>query len=409
MDAMAFASLAEPALQTGQTDGVRSALARYTALYDNEAALVNRDGRLVLYSGGGTSLPDAARGEVDGALAGMPSGPAGTIWPWTRRPLVVAVPVTSGGDVVGALSIISPTGPIRRLVLLRWGLLTTGGLMAAAMTNLVARRLVEWILRPVHYLDAAAQELSHGSLAAHTPLESGPPELRQLVKKFNFMAEAVRGIIDRERRFASYAGHQLRTPLAALQLQLENLQMRLPLSDAGLVEPMMDEVDRLAGICADLVEFARGRSADCTNAGTSLLEAVAARADAWDVVVVSSPSEEVLVNINESRLGQVLDILLDNAFKYGGAGNAVSVTVDLPANGAVVVHVVDAGPGIPSGARERAVEPFWRAPDVQNLPGSGLGLAIAVSLLRDVGGEVELRAAVPRGLDAAVLLPLAGA
>jgi signal transduction histidine kinase len=74
-------------------------------------------------------------------------------------------------------------------------------------------------------------------------------------------------------------------------------------------------------------------------------------------------------------------------------------------DGGVSVHVVDTGPGLSEEQRRRATEPFWRAPDAQNIEGSGLGLPIAVVLIEVSGGHIDLLSAPEGGLDARVWLP----
>ena len=98
-------------------------------------------------------------------------------------------------------------------------------------------------------------------------------------------------------------------------------------------------------------------------------------------------------------LSSALDVVLDNAIKFGPAGSSVRVTVQRDADGAVVA-VRDEGPGLGPDELRRAGDRFWRGRRHQNVDGSGLGLAIARTLLEQSGATLELRSPRRRGLEA---------
>ena len=104
-----------------------------------------------------------------------------------------------------------------------------------------------------------------------------------------------------------------------------------------------------------------------------------------------------------TAVGQALDVLIDNALKYGAT--SVSVWVR-PIDDGVAVHVVDNGPGLSEEQRQKATERFWRAPTSQNTVGSGLGLPIVAVLVETSGGRFDLRAADPHGLEAVLWFPM---
>ena len=107
-----------------------------------------------------------------------------------------------------------------------------------------------------------------------------------------------------------------------------------------------------------------------------------------------------------TAVDQALDVLIDNALKYG----ATSVTVSVrPADGdRIAVHVVDDGPGLSEEQRKQATERFWRAPTSQNTIGTGLGLPIVAVLVETSGGTLDLRPAEPTGLEAVLFFPADG-
>ena len=145
-------------------------------------------------------------------------------------PLVVAVPVGRGGEVIGAVVTVSPTGRRARRRHAPGASCAGGGLVVLFAGIVAAWSLARWTLRPVAELDAAAHELGAGDYAARVPAADGPPELRRLGTAFNEMAATVADSLERQRAFVSHASHQLRNPLTALRLRVEDL-------GADLTEP----------------------------------------------------------------------------------------------------------------------------------------------------------------------------
>ena len=225
VDAARFASLADPALRgTNRWGALRDELRRYHELYGISVAVADRDARLAMWTDDPRAFAaPTAHQHIQQALAGERVGANGTIWPWRRGPLVVAVPVTSGGEVVGAVVSLSPTAGMRSDVERAWLLLAGGGLAAGTVFVIFALTLVQWITRPVAELGAAAARLRTGALDARVPVGPGPAELRALAESFNAMADSVADALARQRAFVSQASHQLRNPLTALRLSVEEL------------------------------------------------------------------------------------------------------------------------------------------------------------------------------------------
>jgi len=139
LDASGYASLAEASLGTNQMVSLRDGLDRYYELYGIAVAVANRDGELVAMSGERAAF-DApeVRQRLRQALAGDRAGGDRTVWPWQSDPLIVAVPVTSGTEVIGAVVSLSPTDRLRDDELRIWSLATVAGLVALAVFGVVA-------------------------------------------------------------------------------------------------------------------------------------------------------------------------------------------------------------------------------------------------------------------------------
>jgi len=150
-DATRFASLAAPALRSGELESLKDELLSYYTLYGIATMLVDQDQRVL--SVFGTSVTDFDT-TVRGALAGRQVSSPATLWPWQSQRLVVAVPVSDGGAVLGSILLASPTGHGRRSVVIAWLALGAGGLLAVVACVVTAYWLAGWVLRPVTRLRA---------------------------------------------------------------------------------------------------------------------------------------------------------------------------------------------------------------------------------------------------------------
>jgi signal transduction histidine kinase len=418
-DTARFASLAEPALRSGELVTLRAELTRYDGLYGIAAAIVDQDGKIVVASRPGLRLDGAARARLRSALSGDRSGIEEVVWPWRRDPLVVAEPVGRGGEVVATAVTISPTGAVRARITTRWTELAAAGLAALLGFGLAAIPLTRWILRPVRELDEVTGELSAGQWQARVPVTTGPAELRRLGEHFNAMAAAMSRILEQEKAFVSYAGHQLRNPLGTLRLRVENLAPHLPPAGERDLALAIDEATRLGRILDGILALVRAeggnyriRVVDC---GRVARERVTAwRRDSPGVRLRVRGATHAAALAVQGGVGQILDALIDNAVKFAGPDATVTVTVsrphrpaDAPDEPVVFIDIVDDGPGLPSADLAVATQRFWRATAHQNVDGTGLGLAIASALAEASGGVLLLMPARPHGLHARVILPAA--
>ncbi|WP_430786681.1 sensor histidine kinase [Actinoplanes sp. G11-F43] len=406
-DATRFASLAAPAVRSGELDTLTEELRRYQELYGIGTMLVDQDQRLLSVYG---SFPEHPEPAIRGALAGHQVGSPATLWPWEREPLVVAVPISDGGAVLGVILTVSPTDRSRRAVLSVWLVLALVGVLAVAACLTTAHRLAGWVLKPVTGLDAAAHEIAAGDSAARVPPGLGPPELRRLSASFNEMADAVSEAMQRQREFVAHASHQLRNPLTVLRLRIEDLGSHY--DDEYLRadrESALEETDRLAGVLDGLLALAqaeRGRPgleiADAAGLTTDRVKAWLPLAERRGVDLTADvPDEPVPIRSVATALDQALDALIDNALKFTPPGGRVEVELTATDGGAEVT-VRDTGPGMTADQCRQATERFWRAPDAQNVDGAGLGLSIVTVLVEASGGRFTLAPADSGGLAATI-------
>jgi signal transduction histidine kinase len=382
-------------------------LVGYHDLYGIAAAVADRDGKLIVVAGDRASFqPQSVNHRLQQALAGERAGGDRTVWPWQDEPLAVAVPVTSNGEVIGAVVTLSPTNRLRSAEIQYWSLTAVAGLAALAAFVAVAVALARWIVRPVNELDDTAQRVTAGALDARVPAGLGPPELRRLARSFNEMADNVVEALTRQRAFVSQASHQLRNPLTALRIRMDNLSEYV--EEAGQPEHRLtlEETDRFGLILDGLLALARAERGQHQRTTVDAAATADGRVLAWGplaemrgITLSRLGVRTAPVSAVETAVDQALDALIDNALKFAGTG--ATVLVDVRVSGSTVdIHVVDDGPGLSDEDRRQAAERFWRARDAQNIDGAGLGLAIAVALVEASGGQLQLLPAHPRGLDA---------
>ncbi|GID59300.1 sensor histidine kinase [Actinoplanes couchii] len=325
----------------------------------------------------------------------------GTIW--------VSVPIHPGEPTQGALRVRVSSEPLTARIHQFRYLLGGVGVAVLTVSALIALALARWIGRPVRELERATRSLADGA-ATPAPTLNGPPELRRLAATFNTTAARLQELIAAQRSFVGHASHQLKTPLTALRLRLENLEDDVPAESAGTLRAAVVETDRLSGMVDTLLAMTRTEHSAPATEPVAVDTLVHARIAVWRPVAADKQVDlsvkgaaGTVAQAVPGALEQILDNLLSNALNV--APPSSTVTVSWAISGAEVsLHVLDAGPGLTADQRELALQPFWRAPEAPR-GGTGLGLALAAKLAEAGGGALRLDAAHPTGLDAALTLP----
>jgi signal transduction histidine kinase len=414
-DTNQFAAGAQQATTAVDQEALRADLARYAELYGITAAVVSRGGTTWAVAGRLEALDEQQVAErISQARAGHQSTAPPTVWPWSDRPIVVAVPVVRADNVIAVAVTVSATTSLRAGTGRDLGLLLLADLTALALLVVVAGRLARWVLRPVDVLDAAARQISTGTLTTRVDATTGPVELRRLAATFNGMAQAVELAMQRQEAFVADASHQLRNPLMALVLRLEALGMNLDEEQRRQLEPAREEATRLGVILDELLELATALHLAARPAAIDVGLLVRARLDAWQPVAdrgavrLRGPANGVPLTglADPALIASALDSVLDNAVKFSPPGGEVAV--DLAGEAATVrIDVVDAGPGLSEDDLAHIGDRFWRSTAHQNVPGCGLGLSIARALLDATGGSLSFARVTPHGLHVTLRLPRA--
>ncbi|MBZ4488676.1 HAMP domain-containing histidine kinase [Microbacterium sp. cx-55] len=348
--------------------------------------------------------------DFDAALAGEESVRSLDESVLGEKGLQVTVPAkTDEGRVDGAVRVTVPSAPVDAQVQSIWLFRLGVGSIVLVLSVIVSAVVATSILRPLRLLDAMAGRISDGDVKVRANLdEMGPPEMRRLADTLNEAARRIDVLLSAQQAFTADASHQLRTPLTALRLGLENLHDRLhDPDDKAAVDRALRESGRLSRLVSDLLALARSQAPSGAPAAIDVGAVLGERGRFWAEsaedagvrIVVEMASAERHVRATTGHLEQALDNLIDNALRASPAGGIVTIRESTLSSGALI-EVIDHGPGMSAEDRARAFDRFWST----TVGGSGLGLAIARELVEHDGGAITLVDTPGGGLTARLLL-----
>jgi signal transduction histidine kinase len=409
-DAVAIASLSEDTLeQHAPAPPALTTLAhRYQVDTGGRVVVVDAEGRAIVDSSArGVGADFATRPEIASALAGTVATGVRHSNTLGTDLLYVAVPAASGGVVHGAVRITYPTSEVDARVRRYWLILAVIAAVVLAVSAALAVGFSRWIVRPLTRVDAAAEEVAGGNLAVRVP-RTGPPELRRLAASFNDMVVKLEALLRSQEQFVADASHQLRTPLTALRLRLENLDRDGGQARADELEGALEEVERLSGLVDGLLSLARADRAASAPVDLDVAAAVEERVEAWSALAAEQEVQldirlegRPYARVTPGRIEQILDNLLANALDVAPAGSSVDVHATR-ADDWIEIRIGDRGPGMSDDQIGRAFDRFWRAGSSE--AGFGLGLPIVQRLVRADGGDIELRPRAGGGLECLIRL-----
>jgi signal transduction histidine kinase len=276
-------------------------------------------------------------------------------------------------------------------------------------TGLAYRR----ISRPLGDLLGAAERVAEGDYEVAVRPD-GPRELRALTATFNDMAARLATTDEQRRRFLADVTHELRTPLAILRSGIEAQIDGIHARDDAHLTSLLEETQRLGRLVEDLHTLALAEAGrivlhpERIHPGALVEDAVASHrglAENQGVTLEASVAADVPdLDLDPTRIRQVLDNLLSNAVRHTPAGRAVRVRVNREPNEPLVrLTVTDAGTGFPAGQFDHVFDRFARAADSG---GSGLGLSIARDLVAAHGGTIRAWNEPAGGASVSLTLPV---
>jgi two-component system sensor histidine kinase MtrB len=268
------------------------------------------------------------------------------------------------------------------LALVAAAVLTTlaGALLGAAFSRRV--------LRPLADVRQAATAIAGGRLDTRVA-KVDDADLGALVTSFNDMARALQERVEADARFASDVSHELRSPLTTLAASAEVLVARrdeLTERSQQALDLLVADVGRFRAMVEDLLEISRIDAGAASLAlddvsVPELVENAVRLTGHGDVPIEIEPgAHHVVASVDKRRVVRVIANLLDNAAKYGGGAERVSVE---RVGGEVRIVVEDRGAGVPEGDRERVFERFSRGAAVVGRRSTGEGVGLGLALVRE--------------------------
>ena len=250
----------------------------------------------------------STRPEIELALAGNTAEGTRSSETLETDLLYVAVPVASGGVVHGAVRVTLDTSDVNARIHRFWRSLAGIAAVVLVVVAVVGWGIARSVTRPIRRLNSDASRFAGGDLTVNTEPINGPPEVRALADTMSTMARRLDELLRSQRTFVADASHQLRTPLTALRLRLDNLQSRLPAQSSTELDAAIDETTRLAALVTSLLQLAHADEHPAIGVA-DLARLTIDRVDTWTAVaspnavtlIADTPPRSVLVKADPAR------------------------------------------------------------------------------------------------------------
>ena len=317
------------------------------------------------------------------------------------------------GEIIGGVRFVSST----RLLKARLGQvymeLGVGGLAVILLIVITNTMFLQSIVNPILQVNLLARKIAGGQLGARLDVRYRD-EIGELCKTINDMSEELARSEKMKNEFISSVSHELRTPLTAINGWTETVENSFDDPETaklglGIIK---SETARLSQMVEELLDFSRLESGRMKLH----MERFDIRGEVYDAVFTyrellarhglainyNEPDRPIMVNGDKNRLKQVYLNILDNAAKYGSAGESVDIDV-YTKNGECVVTVTDHGQGIPAEELSRVKEKFFKGSAYGR--GAGIGLAVCNEITALHGGTIDITSQVGKGTSVTVRIP----
>jgi two-component system sensor histidine kinase CpxA len=331
---------------------------------------------------------------------------------------------SSDGHHRYTLALVLPPGP--RVFFGPHGFPLTGLLFLVLCSGLVCYFLSWYLTKPIVRLRAATRQLSAGDLTARAgaPPSGRRDEISGLMRDFDAMAERMESLVKAQSRLLNDISHELRSPLARLNVALGLARKRSGSESTEMLERMELEANRLNELIGRILTLARLEDGEQRVPRTpapldelvlNVAEDAEFEAQARHCHVRSTiPEGDWGVRGNASLLHSAVENVVRNAIRYTRDGTTVEIQLQRtegPNGAEALLAVTDFGPGVPPESLEKLFQPFYRLDDARDrlTGGVGLGLAITERAVRFHGGRVVASNRVEGGLLVEIRLPLISA
>ncbi len=279
--------------------------------------------------------------------------------------------------------------------------------------------LLAWRLTtPIRRLRRTVQQLAKGDLSARTGMNTmhKGDEIADLGCEFDRMAEQIEGLLTAQKQLVRDVSHELRSPLARLQVALELARRNAPAVTEPALGRIEQEAERLNGMIGELLTLSLLENGSPLPSQTvvDLREMVTEVVQDTDFEAAGTGRQVQLggdghgtVKGNRELLRRALENVVRNAIRYTPPDSTVSVQLLTGEPHGLLIRVRDHGPGVPENALDAIFQPFYRVAEARDRQsgGSGIGLAITYRTIRLHGGTVTARNHPDGGLVVEISLP----
>jgi signal transduction histidine kinase len=303
----------------------------------------------------------------------------------------IIVPIDAHSMMSSVLVRLTPEWPIEIMI---------AAFIAVVAASAGAAYMARRVVRPLSELTKAAANVAVGGGAPHVA-EQGPDDVRSAAIAFNAMATKVTRTLESQRHLLSAVGHDLRTPITAMRINLEFVD------DDDLREGLMRNLDELQVLTEQVLSAAKGAGGEQRRQVdlSALVESLCTDLDELGEPVSWASHAPAPISCRPNEIKRAVRNLVENAVAYG---HKADVRITDTGDGYEVL-VEDEGPGIPEDDRQRVFEPFVRLEGSRNeaTGGTGLGLTLVKAIVEGHGGAVRLENRPGGGLCARMRLPRA--
>jgi len=300
---------------------------------------------------------------------------------------------------------------LRELVLV----LVLGLPLAVGVAGLGGYVLARRALAPIEQMTERARSITAERLSDRLPVTHPDDEMGRLASVFNETLARLESSFAQMRQFTADVSHELRTPLTSIR-SVGEVGLRGQRDEPayrGIIESMLEEADRLAGLVDRLLTLSRAETGQAPLSREIVdLQALAEEVAQHLGVLAEEKQQQIVVErhaapdalADKQVLRHALINLVDNAIKFSPPGGEVRIRIaETPSS--AVFDVIDSGPGVPADAQSHIFDRFYRADEGDGVRGAGLGLSIAKGAVEANGGRLTLERSDPAGSTFRITMP----
>ena len=293
-------------------------------------------------------------------------------------------------------------------------------LVYASLALLPLSALMAWVLttrivRPLNQLNSAVARIGDGEFSERLPA-TRRDELGDLSRQVNRLAGALESNLHARQRWLAEISHELRTPVAVLQAELEAMQDGVINVDDVALTSLHSETTRLSRLIDDLRDLTLAdagaldyqfKQLDFANLVADLLDHAHTRLASAELTLKLVNNGPLMIDADEQRINQLINNLLQNSLRYTDAGGILDIVVNRLGDHVQMLWA-DSAPGVPESDLPQLFDPLYRADASRHRAsgGSGLGLAIVEKIAKAHGGFVHAETSALGGLAIELRLPL---